>query len=499
MGDRPNGGKRFPFRPSYAVVMSAHVHPAGAGAPVPVDGLTRPATPVTAPFAGAPDPGAPLTWGQRALWIAIRRHGASHAMFSLRRVVAAPRRATVDVPAALRAVGGLIARHTSLRTRVQEVDGELRQVVAEHGEQPVLVVPIGQPSGDDGASLAQQVAAELAATPFDHAREWPQRVALLVSGERVCQVVVVFSHVTVDFRAAEFVLRDLRLFLVRGGVNTPAALQSADIARLEDGDRHQRRCERAVRYWLDSYHRLPAETLPQVGPAGTPRFQRYVLASEAADTAARLVARRERVSSSTVLLTAVAGVIAAWSGNDVCGIYTMVNNRSADEYREAVSKLNQLGLLVIELGDKPGFAEALPRVWHAAVEAYRHAYYDPMTMARAHEDAGLPYATGVNKHCYFNDIRLAPDAEPTGRADDAATVRAAVSRSTFTVAEGLDVFTWRMRVEIVDATGGMGLAVTGDTAYLPPAVAERFLRDVERLLVDAALTDLSWPWTDAAR
>ncbi|MFD0591547.1 hypothetical protein ACFQZ4_02310 [Catellatospora coxensis] len=73
-----------------------------------------------------------------------------------------------------------------------------------------------------------------------------------------------------------------------------------------------------------------------------------------------------------------------------------------------------------------------------------------------------------------------------------------MARSGFAVAEGLDTFTWLMRVEVIDAPGGMGLAVTGDTAHLPPDVAERFLRDVERLLVDAALGALPWPWTRPA-
>lgn len=469
--------------------MSIHGRHIDAAPPGVQPGQT---TQVSVPFAGTPDPGAPLTWGQRALWIAIRRHGAAQAMFSLRRVVAAPRRTPLDVPAALRAVGALVTRHGSLRTRVREVDGGLRQVVAASGEHPVLVVPMGEAPADDGAALAQQLAAELAATPFDHAEEWPQRFALLVAGERVCQVVVVFSHTTVDFRAAELVLRDLRLLLVRGAVPAPAPPQSADIARLEQSERHRRRNERAVRHWIGSTVRLPAETLPVAGPALVPRFRRCLLTSRAAGAAAGAIARREQVSSSTVLLTAVAGVIAAWSGESVCGVYTMVNNRSADDYREAISKLNQLGLLVIDLGDRPTFAAALPRVWHAAVEAYRHAYYDPEEMARAHESAGLPYATGVNKHCYFNDIRLAPESETAG---DAGDLRAAMADTTFAPAEELDTFTWLMRVEVIDAPGATGLAVTADTGHLPPPLAERFLRDLERLLVDAALGEPAWPWT----
>ncbi|MDI1460945.1 condensation domain-containing protein [Catellatospora sp. KI3] len=472
--------------------MSVDGHHLAATTPVPL-AATWSATQVHAPFAGPPDPGAPLTWGQRALWIAIRRHGASHAMFSLRRVVAAPRRSPLDAPSALRAIGALLSRHTSLRTRVRAVDGELRQVVAEQGEQPVLLIPTGPVPDDDGAQLAQQVAADLAGTPFEHDQEWPQRFALLLSGERVCRIVVVFSHTTVDFRAAELILRDLRLLLVRGTVPTPPPAQSADIARLEQSERHQRRCRRAVGHWLDSTRRLPADTLPAVGAAQSPRFRRCVLTSQAADTAARAIAHREQVSSSTVLLTAVAGVVAAWSGQDTCGIYTMVNNRSADDYREAISKLNQLGLLVVDLADRPTFTAALPRVWHAALEAYRHAYYDPEQMAQAHEEAGLPYATGVNRHCYFNDIRLAPESGP-GAEFDPNGLRAALAATTFAVAEGLETFTWLMRVEIIDAPGGIGLAITGDTAYLPPEAAERFLRDLERLLVDAALAELPWPW-----
>ncbi|TWH69702.1 hypothetical protein JD77_04716 [Micromonospora olivasterospora] len=39
--------------------------------------------------------------------------------------------------------------------------------------------------------------------------------------------------------------------------------------------------------------------------------------------------------------------------------------------------------------------------------------------------------------------------------------------------------------------------VTADTRYLPPERAERLLRAVEALLVEAAFRDVPWPWSPA--
>jgi len=438
---------------------------------------------------------APLTWGQRALWMAMNRRGPSSAkLISLRRVVPVPRRAPSDLESVLRAIGALIARHSSLRTKIH-FDRGVQEVVAA-GAQPVRLVP-ADPADPDGAVTAKRLADELSAAPFDHQHELPQRIALvLVDDSRVRQIVIVFSHATVDFQGAELVQRDLRQLLLRGEIPGPAGPQSADIGVLEQSEAHQRRGQRATRHWVAGFRRLPADTLPEVGPQDEPRWRRHILASAAADVAIRLIARQHRVSSATVLLTAVAGTIARWSDADTCGIHTMVNNRAITEYRHAVAKLNQLGLLVVDFATRPSFADALPQVWHAAIDAYRHSYYDPAVMAVAFEAAGLPYASGISPHCYLNDIRLSPaDTDLFGRDTAEHAVRAAMRHSTFTLAEGIDNFTWRIRVEIIDVPVGIGLALTGDTRFLPRPVAERLLREIEELLVEAAFRDVPWPWT----
>ncbi|MEV0729483.1 condensation domain-containing protein [Polymorphospora sp. NPDC050346] len=463
-----------------------------------LEGTVQPVEPVAekwtaADFTGTESPSAPFTWGQRMLWRAFEMYPPNRTMVNISRVVPVPRRARTGVPDVLRVIGALVGRHSSLRTRLRTVDGELLQVVSGHGEQPVLLVHAG-PADDDGTATAQALATRLASTAFDLAEELPQRVALVVAGDRVCQVVLVFSHTTVDFGAVEIVLRDLRVLLLRGSIAAPPGLQSVDIAGREQEERHRRRAQRAIVRWVDWFGRLPKETLPELGPPLTPLFRQGTLVSAAADTAVRLVANRHGVTTSTVLLTAIAAVHAGWSGRDTVGIFMMVNNRSLPGYDTAIAKLNQLGMIVVDLADRPDFAKLLPRVWAAALEAYRSAYYEQAELLRAYEAAGHKINTGESAHCYFNDIRLSTDASVFGRETGEDEVRAAMSRSSFSWGESYDSFVYRTRVEVVDKPGGIGLTLTANTAYLPPEQAERFLRDLERLLVDAAFHDVPAPW-----
>jgi hypothetical protein len=456
----------------------------------------------TVPFV-APDPprSVPITWGQRALWMAARRHGAGQVMFALKRWVAVPRRAQADPDRVYAALAALLARHSSLRTRLELTGDQPVQLVAAAGELPVLVVPeqtgvSGEPGGSgDPVATARRVAEELASVPFAHAEEWPQRVAVVARDGVPQQVVLVFSHTTVDFRAAELVLRDLRLLLARGRIDTPAGLQSADIAELEQRERHRRRSARAAAYWVDRTRRLPRQTRMPVRDPLTPRFRRGLLVSEAADTALRLAAERYGVTSSTVLLAAAARVVGEWSGNDLVGLHTMVNNRVLAGYPEAIAKLNQLALVPVQLSGSTAMpqragstamAQLLPRVWQAAVDGYRHGYYDPQELSDAFTAAGLPYAVGVSPHCYLNDIRLSASNDLFGRDVDEAAVRAVAEKSIFRPAEGFDRFTWRMRIEIVDQPVGLGLALTADTTYFSLDEVEEFLRALEAQLVDAA-------------
>ena len=274
---------------------------------------------VHAEFSGDGAGVSPLTWAQRVMWRSIARNGSNHAFLHLRRTVPVSARAGAEVPAVARAVGALVGRHGSLRTRVRVVDGAPRQETAAAGVLPLLVCVGAQ----DGAGAARDAAGRLGDVAFDHAAEWPLRVALVTVADRVRQVVVVFSHSTVDAHAAETVLRELRLIMLRGGLPTPAGPQSVDVARWQhDADRG--RSARSIGHWLREWDRLPTPPLPAAGPGLTPLtppWRRGVLVSSAVDTATRLIAARHRVSGSAVLLAGVAAMATGRHERDRCGLF----------------------------------------------------------------------------------------------------------------------------------------------------------------------------------
>lgn len=431
----------------------------------------------------------PLTWGQRAMWRAVTEfESAQHSFLNLRRTLAVSQRAGMPPRRAVGALGALVSRHESLRTRVRSVDGELRQVAFAAGRLPVLVHTVPTVGADpDGRAAARALADRLGDPRFDHAAEWPLRAALVVVDGLVRQVVVVFSHSTVDFHATETVLRDLRMLLVRGSAPTPPGLQSLDVAARES-QVERRRSDRAVAYWLRQFQALPAGTFDRAVPPLTPRYRRGALTSAAIHQAVRLLAARHRVSSPTVLLAATAAVLDAEGGAGGCGIFTMANNRFQPAYDTAISKLNQLGLCRIDVAARPDFAELLTRTRKASLDGYRHAYYDPLAMAAAFAGHGHDYGTALAPFCFFNDIRLPHEVPADAAGPDPATVRAARAASTFAWWEELDRFAWRCRIQVVDAPGAVQLVVTADSAYLPPDRAERLLRDIEETLVRAAVS-----------
>ncbi|MEU8261976.1 condensation domain-containing protein [Micromonospora sp. NPDC048999] len=447
-----------------------------------------------AQFHGGRAASGPLTWGQRAMWRTVEEFEspAAYRVLSLPRTLAVSARADVAVPRALEAVGALVARHESLRTRIRHRDGELHQEAAATGRLAVLVHAVPRPGDDpDGRSAAADLAARLGETRFDLVAEWPLRVALVTVDDRVRQVVVVFSHSTVDFHAAETVLRDLRM-LLRGSLDTPPGLQSLDLAERERRV-EPRRSERAVAYWLRQLDGLTARPADPVGPGAAPRHRRGSLVSAAVHHAARLVAARHGVTSSTALLAATAAVLTTDSGQDGCGIVVMANNRFQPGYDRAVGTLNQIGLCRLDLADRPGFAELLARARRAALDAYRHAYYDPAALERALTDLGHDHRTALAPFCYLNDVRLSPDAG-SGVADpDEAALRAMVDRDEFRWLPELERFPWRCRLQVFDAPGAVELVVTADIRYLSAERAERFLRGVEALLVEAAFHEAPWP------
>ncbi|SCL34853.1 Condensation domain-containing protein [Micromonospora nigra] len=445
---------------------------------------------INAEFRGGRTRTAPLTWAQQVMWRARARNPNNHVFMNLRRTVPVSPRVAAGPDAVARAVGALVGRHSSLRTRVRaSADGPVQEAAAA-GVLPLLVLP----GVDDGAAAARAAATRLGDVAFDHADEWPLRVALVLVDGRVRQIVVVFSHSTVDAHAAEVVLRDLRLILLRGTVPHPAGPQSVDVALDQQGPGRQR-SDRAVAYWLRQFARLPSTPLTPVGPGLTPLLRRGVLVSPAAERAARIVAARHRVSSSAVLLAAMTALARRDHPPALCGMFPMAHNRFRVEYAQAVANLGQIGFCVVDLADRPTFADMLPRVWRGALDGYRHAGYEPAALRGRFEAVGHDFDTLFLPYHYFNDVRLSGEVVEKKTDATEKELRAELDKSEFSWTRGLERASWHLLAHVVDEPGALGITLTVDTRFVEPEAVEPFLRDLERLLVEAALRDVPWPWS----
>ncbi|MFI6229743.1 condensation domain-containing protein [Micromonospora echinospora] len=462
-----------------------------ADAVVPAEWATE--TLALAEFGGGRTETAPTTWAQGVMFRAAARSGSNHRFLNLRRTVPVSGRVRADLAAVTRVLGALVSRHGSLRTRVRSVDGEFRQETAAAGQLPLLVVP----GAGDGVAAAGVVAERLADVAFDHATEWPLRVALVTVDDRVRQIVIVFSHSTVDAYGVEVVLRDLRLLLLRGEIATPPGPQSAQVARDQHGP-DQDGSARAVEHWGRALAQLPHPPMTPTHPELTPRLRRATLVSPAADRAARLLAARHRVSVSAVLLAATTALAAGRDGSSVCGLFTMAHNRFRAEYTDAVANLGQIGMCVVDLGDRPGFTELLPRIWRGALAAYRHAYYDPVALRHRLLADGHDPNTAFLPYYYFNDVRLAGGSGGMSPTVTESDLRATMAESTFHWIDGMARAAWHRLVHVVDEPGAVGVTVSVDTRFVPVESVEPYLRDLEDLLVTAVFREVAWPWTPSS-
>ncbi len=192
---------------------------------------------VAAEFSGERGGQAPLTWGQRGIWVKQQRDPGSDLDLPY---VLPSDSAAITVPRAVAAITQVIERHEMLRTRVQCLDGTLSQVVERSG---TLTIPVVRSRAatldtDTGAALLW-----LRKARFDSSREFPIRVLLVTVQARVMRVVVVLSHIAADASAAQIIVADLSSAIAGELHLEPPAPQPMDLAREEQ---HKGRRQSAI-------------------------------------------------------------------------------------------------------------------------------------------------------------------------------------------------------------------------------------------------------------
>jgi len=420
-------------------------------------------------FTGARRGTAPLTWGQRAIWDTIQRTAPDDHYFNFGRILEVPRGARpASIAHVARSVGLLVERHEALRTLIGP--GPV-QDLRDRGELPLRIAADAEPTA---------VLAELSATAFDYAGEWPVRVAFVTRGDEVTHVVLAFCHLASDGLGAEEVVRDLRLLLLRGGLSGGPPPQPFDLAGWQASRAGRRQAASAAAFWEREHLRMPP-TMFHVpsGAAERPPVWRATLSSPAADLSAQRLAVRHGTSTSTVLLTAVGALVAEVTGHETVTVLPIVSNRFRASTRTSVTTLSQEGLFVLEAG-KARFTDLLAESGPAVLRAYRSAYHDPADRERVVAEASRERGTPIHPYCCFNDMRFVEQAVYR----DEELIRRALPETSLSWPLSQDKLNCRFCVHL---GGAAQVSLTADTRWLSRADIERFLLGLERMLVEAAL------------
>ncbi|MFF5828762.1 condensation domain-containing protein [Streptomyces bacillaris] len=449
---------------------------------------------VAVEFRGDRSGRAPLTWGQRAIWHAIRRTVPNDHYFNIGRVLPLADRgrpATVDGAAA--ALTALVERHESLRTRLElSADGgEAAQDLAATGTLPVTLARAQDPA--EAERTAHALLDRLSATRFAYASEWPVRAALVAVGDRVTHAVLVLCHLAADGHGAEVLVRDLRLLVRRGSAGRPPATTPLDLAREQHGETGRRRGAAALAHWEAGYRAAPATMFPApVAAPRAPRFWTGRIVSPALARAVAAVAAAHRVSGSTVLLTAAAVLVAAGQGHRTAAVMPIVGNRTSTAHRDLVTTLSQDGLFILDTDtagaspSPPTFTDLLPTAYRAALRAYRAAVYDPAEWDALGERLRTEAGAEVHPYCCFNDMRLVERPAPPGPAPAAAELAELRGRTAFGFPATQERVACRYCLHITEEGDALAVSLTADTAYLPPETIRAHLYGIEELIVAAA-------------
>lgn len=428
----------------------------------------------------------PMTWGQLDIWKPITRYGEASSYFNIPIVVDLE---VANRAAVLHALRRLVERNQSLRAFFRNGADGPSQELARRGS---FTVRMCESTPEASRARSEELAAELAVAPFDHAREWPVRFALVCTGEVVLHLVFVTSHVASDGGGVAAIIDEFG-DLMAGPPESERRWQPTDEVRHERSKRGVRRNHAAIVYLRKRLDEIqPSMFTYPPGPSAEPRFQRLRLDSSAMAAATRRLAADCQVSRPSVVLTGIALALTTLTGQSTAVMQLIVSNRYDDKMRGMIAATAQNGLLVVPY---PGgtVAEAIRSTHRAATVGFFYGYYNPADVDALINEVAGQRDVAFDLNAYFNDLTPLfsgsdDEGDPLPTGQEARELLA----DTVVVHEGAwDTQDSKFFLEADCGARMCRVHLLGDTAYLPLPTMEAVLRGVETLLLEAASREVT--------
>lgn len=436
-------------------------------------------------FTGLRSAQAPLTWGQRVIYEAVRSRTEAHGYdYNIKYFVELDGESATE-DEVLAALHEVVAEHESLRTvYLPGTDGgPPRQSVQGEGRLPVLVERLA--AGADPEAETVRLHERMAESGFDLSLEWGIRVTLLLApGGAPYRVLLYLSHVALDGWALRTVEQDLRDRLAgrRPDPDGARRTQPLDLAEQEQSERGRAMHRRSADYVRKVLGRAPRSMF--AGASGDPGAAHGELRSAAMDAAARTIALRCHASPSTVHLAAFATLLARRNGTTRCALKTIFANRVGADRQGMVAPLAADVVLCPETSG-PMFEDVVRAAHKDTLRGYARAQYDPAGLDGLIAAAGAARGLRLDLSVLHNDTTLLfgdPEQPPEeDRGED-------TGGPSFSWAAPFALPALKLYYHVrSDPNGPLTVhSLVADTMYLGRDDVRGLLLDMETLLTESA-------------
>ena len=420
----------------------------------------------------------PASFGQEQLWF-LDRFAPGQAVYNLPSAIRL--RGALDHPALERAVGGLVARHEALRTRLVTSDSG-RPVQVIDPAQPVALDVAdlsGFEPGKRDARLRELINAE-AVRPFDLATGPLLRTSLVRIADTEHVLVTVFHHAVFDGWSGGVFVRDLAALYAGEATGQPPALPELPVQFADYAVWERDRLQGPVLAELESYWRevmAGFETVqfptdrprPVIDSFGGALAERLTDATLVADL--RELSRREGVTLFGTLMAALQVLLHRYTGQDDLVVGTVSANRGRSALAPLIGFLVNTLPIRADLSGDPPFRVVLDRVKQAVIGAF------------AHQD--LPFGKLVDTVGVKRDASRAPVFQiAMTYAERAATqlTGAGVEFAASDLVVGIDAAKFDLTFAIEARSDGLWIECSYKTALFDPDTIDRLLLHFEVLL-----------------
>ena len=317
----------------------------------------------------------PLSYAQQRLWILSQMEG-QEATYNI--ALALRVEGNLDVLSLQTAVDTLVARHETLRTGFEAVEGQARQVIYDD---VTVEVEIVDGTFWDTDRVKTRIGEE-GKRPFDLGRPPLLRLTLVRLGTQEAILQVTMHHIVTDGWSLTVLVRELAElyegFVAQRPVELPAlAVQYADYAAWQHEHLGDEALAPQIEYWTEQLGGLPPLlNLPTDRPRPVVQTSNGRIAYfefDAELTAGlKRVAREHHVTLFMTLLAGFGALLSRYSNQDDIPVGSGIANRTRPELESLIGFFVNTLVMRVDMAGNPSFAALLARVREMTLGAYAH-------------------------------------------------------------------------------------------------------------------------------